>query len=128
VLGSLIGAATIDEALRSFDLWAEARLGDPDWSALEAEFVARSRRDPVLRGSLEERNQRLRRMISDALARTCAEQGVELSMAPEDAASALLSLGIGLGLQRSLDGAVPVHVLSDVVRVMAGLPVPSRSR
>jgi hypothetical protein len=30
VLGSLDGAGTVDEALRSFEVWAEARLGDPD--------------------------------------------------------------------------------------------------
>jgi AcrR family transcriptional regulator len=124
VLGSLDGARSIEEALDSFDLWAEARLGDPDWSALEAEFAARSRRDPALRSALEERNLRLRRMIGDALRRTCAEQGIELAMEIDDVAGALLSLGIGLGLLRSLDPGVPVHVLSDVVRVMAGLPVP----
>lgn len=128
VLGALEGAATVDQALRSFDLWAEARLGDPDWSALEAEFAARSRRDPRLREALEERNLRLRRMIADALGRTSEEHGLQLSMSFDDAASALLSLGIGLGLQRSLDPHVPVHVLSDVVRVIAGLTVPDRDR
>ena len=29
-------------ALDTFDRWADARIGDPDWSALEAEFAARS--------------------------------------------------------------------------------------
>ena len=33
--------ATFDEAITVFDMWAEARLGDPEWSALEAEFAAR---------------------------------------------------------------------------------------
>jgi AcrR family transcriptional regulator len=125
ILGSLEGAASIDEALQSFDLWAEARLGDPDWSALEAEFAARSRRDPRLKHALEERNLRLRRTIGEALARTCEEQGVQLPMDVAEVATALLSLGIGLGLQRSLDPQIPVHVLSDVVRVIAGLPVPT---
>src|SRR5687767_14156527 len=64
VLGSLDGAATVDEALETFDLWAEARLGDPDWSALEAEFAAPSRRDPQLRAALGERNRRIRGVIA----------------------------------------------------------------
>jgi AcrR family transcriptional regulator len=127
VVGSLDGAATVEEALRSFDLWAEARLGDPDWSALEAEFAARSRRDPRLRAALGERNRRIRDVIAAALRRTCDEQGLELPMSFDDAAGALLSLGIGLGLQRSLTAELPVHVLSDVVRVIAGLPLPVRN-
>jgi hypothetical protein len=52
---------------------------------------------------------------------------LELAMSFEDAAGALLSLGIGLGLQRSLSAELPVHVLSDVVRVVAGVPLPARS-
>lgn len=127
VLGALAGAGSIDEALRSFDLWAEARLGDPDWSALEAEFAARSRRDPVLRTALEERNRGLRALIADALRRTCDEQGIEVPMPMADVATALFSLGVGLGLQRSLDQELQVHVLSDVVRVIAGLPLPART-
>lgn len=127
VLGSLLGADTIDRALETFDLWADARLGDPDWSALEAEFAARARRDPVLRAALEERNDRIRGMIAEALRATCSEHGLHMPMPMEDAASALLSLGIGLGLQRSVAPSLPVHVLSDVVRVFVGLPVPSRA-
>ena len=126
VLGSLEGATTMEQALESFDQWAEARLGDPDWSALEAEFAARSRRDPRLRAALDQRNRRISQMIEGALRRTAAELGLELPMAAGDAASALFSLGIGLGIQRSLNPEIPVHVLSDVVRLIAGMPVPAR--
>ena len=128
VLGSLEGAATLEEALGSFDLWAEARLGDPEWSALEAEFAAVGRRDPRLREAVAGRNARLRAMVADALERCCRDFGLTLAIDPQDAASALLSLGFGLGLQRSLTPEVPVHVLSDVVRVLAGLPVPPPGR
>lgn len=123
VLGSLGGATTLDAALRSFDAWAEARLGDPDWSALEAEFAARSRRDPALRVALQARNQRIRAMLREALQDTCARHGISLALSPEDAASALFSAGVGLGLQRAVDPGLSVHVLSDLVRVIAGLPV-----
>lgn len=126
VLGSFSGAATLDDALATFDMWAEARLGDPDWSALEAEFAARSRRDPVLRTALEERNLRIRQMIAGALRTTCEQHGLTLPMDEDDLASALLSLGIGLGVQRALNPDLRVQVLSDVIRVMAGLPAVSR--
>jgi AcrR family transcriptional regulator len=128
VLGSLERAASIEQALAAFDLWAEARLGDPDWSALEAEFAARSRRDPVLRQALAERNGRITEMIAGALARASGELGVDLPVSAEDAAVALFSLGVGLGIQRSLDPGLPVHVLTDVVRVMTGMPIPLQRR
>jgi AcrR family transcriptional regulator len=127
VLGSLRGAATVEQALGAFDLWADARLGDPDWSALEAEFAARSRRDPRLREALQERNVRIRGIIAHALRDTAEEHGLRLSMPAEHAANALFSVGIGLGLQRAVDPSLPVHPLSDVVRTIVGLPVPSRS-
>ncbi len=127
VLGSFSGAVTLDEALATFDQWAEARLGDPDWSALEAEFAARSRRDPQLRTALEERNLRIRQMIADALSTTCARHGLTLPMDEDDLASALLSLGIGLGVQRALNPELRVQVLSDVIRVMAGLSATGRA-
>ena len=126
VLGSLRGAATVEQALGAFDQWADARLGDPDWSALEAEFAARSRRDPRLRAALGERNVRIRAIIAEALRTTCDEHGLTLSMEAEDAAIALFSLGIGLGLQRAIEPRLEVHALSDVVRVLAGLTVPAR--
>ena len=127
VLGSLEGAARLEDALETFDAWAEARLGDPEWSALEAEFAARSRHDPALRQALAERNQRIRTMVAGALRATCEQHGLRLPMAVDDVADALFSLGVGLGLQRALTPDVPVHVLSDVVRVVAGLPVPDRA-
>ena len=126
VLGSLAGADSLEQALETFDLWADARLGDPDWSALEAEFAARSRRDPQLREALQDRNARIRGLVADALTRTCEEHGVRLPMSYADAASALFSLGVGLGLQRAIDPGLSIHVLSDVVRVIAGLPLPAR--
>jgi len=127
VLGSLEGAEDLEDALQTFDAWAEARLGDPEWSALEAEFAARSRHDPALRTALGERNQRIRQMVAGALRSTCETHGLQLPMALDDVAGALFSLGVGLGLQRALSPDVPVHVLSDVVRVVAGLPVPART-
>lgn len=127
VLGAFGDATTLDEALASFDVWAHARLGDPDWSALEAEFGARSRRDPALRRALEQRNLRIRMMIAGALRDACDRHGLTLAMAADDAAEALLSAGIGLGLQRAVDPGLSVHVLSDLVRVIAGIPTEGRS-
>jgi AcrR family transcriptional regulator len=125
VVGAFEGATSLDEALRALDVWADARLGDPDWSALEAELAARSRQQPDLRQALEERNRRIRDLICEVLRGTCERHGLTLPMPAEEAAHALLSLGIGLGLQRASDPALSVDVLSDVVRVIVGVPVPA---
>ena len=128
VLGSLSGTDSLEEALETFDRWADARIGDPDWSALEAEFAARSRRDPHLKQALQARNERIRGLVADALRTTCEEHGLRIPLSYDGAANALYSLGVGLGLQRSLDPQLDVHVLSDVVRVIAGMPVPRRDQ
>lgn len=120
VLAAFDGAATFDEALQVFDLWAESRLGDPQWSALEAEFAARARRHPGVRHALVERDQKLHAVIAGALERTCVAHGLRPRVPVDEVASALLSLGIGLGLQRSVNPALPVRVLSDVARALVG--------
>jgi AcrR family transcriptional regulator len=124
VVGAFEGAVSLDEALRALDVWADARLGDPDWSALEAEFAARCRQQPELRAALEVRNRSIRDLIADVLRGTCERHGLRPPMPFEEAAHALLSLGIGLGLQRAVDPDLSVQVLSDVVRVIVGVPLP----
>jgi AcrR family transcriptional regulator len=125
VVGAFEGATSLEDALRALDVWADARLGDPDWSALEAEFAARSRRQPELRAALDERNKAIRDVIARVLGDTCVRHGLVMPIPVEEAAHALLSLGIGLGLQRAIDPALSVQVLSDVVRVVVGAPVPA---
>ncbi len=120
VLTSLDGAATFEDALHVFDRWAEARLGDPEWSALEAEFAARARRHPEVRRALLARDQALHGIIAGALEGTCDKHGLTPLIPVSEVAAALLSLGIGLGLQRSINPALPVRVLSDVARALVG--------
>ena len=77
-----------------------------------------------LREALEGRNRRIRDLIAEVLRGTCDRHGLALPMPVHEAANALLSLGIGLGLQRAVDPSLSVQVLSDVVRVIVGMPVP----
>ena len=125
VLHALGDAASFDEALAAFDLWADKRLGDPDWSALEAEFAARSRRDPVLRAALRERNARLHAMLAGALAGTADRHDLAFRLPVEEAAHALLSMAIGLGLQRAITPTLEVGTITDVARALVEeLPAP----
>ena len=118
VLHALGDAASFEEALAAFDLWADKRLGDPDWSALEAEFAARSRRDPVLRQALRERNARLHAMVAAALADSADRHGLAFRIPVEQAAHALLSMAIGLGLQRAITPSLEVGTITDVARAL----------
>ena len=50
------------------------------------------------------------------------DAGVQISMTSEQAATVLLSLGIGLGAQRSLDPTIDVSVFAATMRQLIGLP------
>jgi hypothetical protein len=45
-------------------------------------------------------------------------------MPPEEIGTALLCLGVGLGLFRMSDPDIPVSALVNTLRVLGGLPVP----
>ena len=122
VRGALQQAVSQEAGLAAFDSWADARLGDPDWSALEAELMARSRHDPGLREALHDRNALLRSVIAEALLAGCARHGLVLQVDADVASSALLSLGFGLGIQRAVTPSLPVRTISDVVRALVRQP------
>jgi hypothetical protein len=56
--------------------------------------------------------------FADLIRRVTKEAGIELSMEAEQAAVALLSLGIGLGAMRSLDPTIDVDVFGQTMRVL----------
>lgn len=68
--------------------------------------------------------------VEFALKALIDQQAEELGLTPvmptEDVARALLSLGIGLGVQRFVEGAPSIRVLTDAMRVLLGLRVPLR--
>jgi AcrR family transcriptional regulator len=116
----LLQAPTTDERLRRFADWAERVIGDPQWTALEFEFAVQARHDPALRRELTERLTAVSRVVESAVA-TVADDG-RPPMATNEAAVALLCLGVGLGLFRSIDPEMPVSALVNAVRVLGGLP------
>jgi AcrR family transcriptional regulator len=107
-IAELIGAtASLEERLAAFQSWAERRIGDQEWTALEVEFAVATR-DRVIRD-----------LIASLITAGAEEYGIDLPMSAEDAATALLSLGIGLGVQRAIDPSIGVGVLTDVIRLLA---------
>jgi AcrR family transcriptional regulator len=119
-----IGAALntkggLDRRLAALRRWAERTLGDEGWSSLEIEFASQARRDPGLRGELARRSVAIRALIATMIEAHAHDFGIELPLPAADLATALLSLGVGLGLQRALDPTIPARVFTDVVRALA---------
>ena len=120
-IGGALGArGGFDRRLAALRRWAERTLGDEGWSSLEIEFASQARRDPGLRAELARRSVAIRALIATMIEAHADDFGIELPLPAADLATALLSLGVGLGLQRALDPAVPARVFTDVVRALAG--------
>jgi AcrR family transcriptional regulator len=130
---ALLTAPTVEGRLRRFEQWAERVIGDPQWTALEFEFAVQARRDPALRQELANRLAGVGEVMRSAVVNLTstatsatgpgrADGRGEPPMAVDEAAVALLCLGVGLGLFRSIDPAMPVGALVNTVRVLAGLP------
>ena len=55
-------------------------------------------------------------MAAGLIAQIAEEEGIELALTPEQAATSLLSLGIGMGAMRSLDSSIDVGVFAPAIR------------
>ena len=105
------------EALRD---WAERVIGDPGWTPLEAEFALHARPNEALRTELARRMHNIIEMLAGGIE---SADDLDLRMPSHEAVTAMLALGIGLGLMRSIDPSVPVNGLVDTLRLVAGQPV-----
>ncbi|GGC66792.1 TetR/AcrR family transcriptional regulator [Hoyosella rhizosphaerae] len=109
-------APTLDDMLNTFSAWCERTIGDLEWSALEAEFTVRARQNPHLRTQLARDASHIRSLIKGIIATARDKYGLTLDLSADDLATAFLSLGIGLGLQRAVDPTVRATILTDFVR------------
>jgi AcrR family transcriptional regulator len=121
----LLQASTTEERLRRFEAWAERVIGDPQWTTLEFEFAVHARRDPHLRREMADRITAVGQVVASAVAGLGDRETENAPMAAGEAAVALLCLGVGMGLFRSIDPEMPVSALVNTVRVLAGLPATS---
>ncbi|MGH3452045.1 MAG: TetR/AcrR family transcriptional regulator [Haloechinothrix sp.] len=115
--------ASLEDRVAGFERWAEETIGDESWTSLEVEFATNVRNDERLRSELAKRDSAIRGMIAELIASSLEEFGISLPMPADDLAAALLSLGIGLGVQRAIDHTIPVRVLTNTIRMMAGLRI-----
>ncbi|MGH3715372.1 MAG: TetR/AcrR family transcriptional regulator [Micromonosporaceae bacterium] len=119
---AVAGAESLEARLAAFQRWAEQNIGNEAWTALEVEFALSARRDPRVREALAVRDKAVRDGLAALITAQAEQFGLTLPISADDAATALLSLGIGLGVQRAIDRTIPVGVLTDTIRLMAGVP------
>ncbi|MGH3734755.1 MAG: TetR/AcrR family transcriptional regulator [Micromonosporaceae bacterium] len=121
---AVAGEDGFEARLAAFQRWAEQNIGNEAWTSLEVEFALSARRDPAVREAIAGRDRAIRDGLAALIKANAEQYGLSLPVSPGDAATALLSLGIGLGVQRAIDPTIRVDVLTETIRLMAGRAVP----
>ncbi len=123
---AVLAAESVDDRLDAFARWADANIGDVGWTALEVEFATSNRHVAGVNGALASRRRELTSLIADMIDQQAADLGLRLPMPAEAAAVQLLSLGIGLGVQRAFDPELPITSLVDLLRSFLDRATPAR--
>jgi AcrR family transcriptional regulator len=108
----------LDGRIEAFAAWAREGLGQPRWTALEVEFGAIARQSPYVATELVKRHREIRAAIAQLVRQVTAEAGLTDVIDADQAATTLLSLGIGLGTLRSLDHTIDVGIFADTMRAL----------
>jgi AcrR family transcriptional regulator len=117
---AMAGKRTLSTRIAALEVWAEEHLGDRAWTALEVAFAVHASRVPELAEALCVRHEAIRAAVTALVVAEAESAGITLPFGAEHVAVAILSLGLGLGVQRALDPNVPVRPLGDVVRALVG--------
>lgn len=117
---ALESARTMDQLLDGVLNWAEENVGEQAWTALEVEFATNVRHNERVRDELAVRDRQIRESLAGLLGDHADRLGITLPLSAADCATALLSLGIGLGVQRAVDPDIPMRLLPDMLRLLTG--------
>ena len=126
IVAAFSAETDIDGRIDGFTRWARVHLGNPDVTALEAEFGAAARQSSFVATQLRDRRRQITAELTRLLRKVIDESGLDVAMDPEKAAVALLSLGIGIGAMRSFDSRLDVDILGETMRtLLRGVTRPS---
>ncbi|WP_158879538.1 TetR/AcrR family transcriptional regulator [Amycolatopsis anabasis] len=105
----------IEEKLTAFEKWAETTL-DGGWPRVELEFALEARQEPALVGALADRQRSLVGLIAKSIDRQLPRLGLDGLLPSKALARSLVSLAVGVAIQRMVDPKVPVSGLTDLIR------------
>ena len=108
----------LDGRIDAFVEWARKGLGRPRWTALEVEFAGIARQSPYVALELIKRHREITDALTELIAGVVNQENLDITLTPRQAATALLSLGIGLGAMRSLDSSIDVDIFGGIIRAL----------
>ncbi|MBC7594419.1 MAG: TetR/AcrR family transcriptional regulator [Kineosporiaceae bacterium] len=108
----------LDGRIDAFVEWARKGLGRPRWTALEVEFAGIARQSPYVALELIKRHREITDALTELIAGVVNQENLDIMLTPRQAATALLSLGIGLGAMRSLDSSIDVDIFGGIIRAL----------
>lgn len=120
VLSAFAKDTDLDGRIEAFVDWARVGLGKPRWTALEVEFAGIARQSPYVAVELAKRHREIIGGLTELITTVVEQEGAETGLEPREIATALLSLGIGLGAMRSLDSTLDVDVFGGIIKSLLG--------
>ncbi|MEV6273704.1 TetR/AcrR family transcriptional regulator [Nocardia sp. NPDC051832] len=112
---------SLESRLAKLQEWAERTLGDVGWTMLEFEFATVARDDPELQAALVSSLGAVRGAVAAQLQTLADSLEIDLPMPAADAATSVLSMGLGLGIQRAIDPTISARLITDAVRLLVSL-------
>jgi AcrR family transcriptional regulator len=114
---SLEETDSLDEWFDVLAAWAEATIGEPQWTRFEIELAAFSAHDDTYKAATAARHARLRLGWAEVIA---SRLGEDFPIDPEALSTIILALGLGTGVQRAVDPDLPGSGWVELLRVLAG--------
>jgi AcrR family transcriptional regulator len=114
---SLEETDSLDEWFDVLAAWAEATIGEPQWTRFEIELAAFSAHDVTYKAATAARHARLRASWAEVIA---SRLGEDFPIDPEALSTIILALGLGTGVQRAVDPHLPGSAWVELLRVLAG--------
>jgi AcrR family transcriptional regulator len=114
---SLDATRDLDEWFDALAAWAEATIGEPQWTRFEIELAAFSAHDETYRAATAARYAGIRERWAELIA---SRLGEDFPIHAQALSMIILALGLGTGAQRAVDPDLPGSGWVELLRALAG--------
>lgn len=108
----------VADRLATFSQWWEELITEHGWGALIFELASHSRDKPDIQEQMRLREKKIVDYVALILQREADHFELTLAMSAHDLATVLVSLGSGLSFSAMVEPDTPVHVMTDVARLV----------